>query len=136
MAFLIPVFYSLFMLTSKVKGVNCVEFKLLHGEHRAYKGVNYQTMPLQCIVFSGSTRSQSAIEVILVSNEADLRADSNDSSPMCTSCKITKLFKLFLHRSEREHNIVLIYGATVQLMVQYCNSATINISAGNDAILT
>ena len=39
--------------------------------------------------------------VILVSNEADLRADSNDSSPMCISCKITKLFKLFLHRSER-----------------------------------
>ena len=39
----------------------------------------------------------------LVSNEADLRADSNDSSPMCISCKITKLFKLFLHRSEREH---------------------------------
>ena len=48
----------------------------------------------------------SAIEVILVSNEADLRADSNDSSPMCISCKITKLFKLFLHRSEREHTIV------------------------------
>ena len=50
-------------------------------------------MPLQCIAFSGSTCSQSAIEVILVSNEADLRADSNDSSPMCISCKITKLFK-------------------------------------------
>ena len=62
-------------------------------------------VPLQCIVFSGSTCSQSAIEVILVSNEADLRADSNDSSPMCISCKITKLFKLFLHRSEREHTI-------------------------------
>ena len=38
------------------------------------------------VLFSGST---SAIEVILVSNEADLRADSNDSSPMCI-CKITK----------------------------------------------
>ena len=62
-------------------------------------------MPLQCIVFSGSTCSQSAVEVILVSNEADLRADSNDSSPMGISCKITKLFKLFLHRSEREHTI-------------------------------
>ena len=58
-----------------------------------------------CIVFSGSIHSQSAIEVILVSNEADLKADSNDSSPMCISCKITKLFKLFLHRSEREHTI-------------------------------
>ena len=37
------------------------------------------------VLFSGST---CAIEVILVSNEADLRADSNDSSPMC---KITEL---------------------------------------------
>ena len=68
-------------------------------------------MPLQCI---GSTCSQSAIEVILVSNEADLRADSNDLSPMCISCKITKLFKLFLHRSEREHTIVhIIFIATL-----------------------
>ena len=83
-----------------------MECKLLYCEYRAYKGVNYQTMPLQCIVFSGSTCSQSAIEVILVSNEADLRANSNDSSPMCISCKITKLFKLFLHRSECEHTIV------------------------------
>ena len=93
------------LTSSKVKGVNCVECKLLHCEYRAYKGVNYQTMPLQCIAFSGSTCSQSAIKVILVSNEANLRADSNDSSPMCISCKITKLFKLFLHRSEREHTI-------------------------------
>ena len=45
-----------------------------------------------CIVFF-------AIEVILVSNEADLRADFNDSS----LCKITKLLNLFLHRIEREH---------------------------------
>ena len=84
-----------------------MECKLLHCEYRASKGVDYQSMPLQCIVFFGSTCSQHAIEVILVSNEADLRADSNDSSPMCISCKITKLFKLFLHRSEREHTIVL-----------------------------
>ena len=59
-------------------------------------------------MFSSSTCPQSVIEVILVSNEADLRADSNDSSPMCISCKITKLFKLFLHRSEREHTIVYL----------------------------
>ena len=85
-----------------------MECKLLHCEYRAYKGVNYQTMPLQCIMFSGSTCSQLAIEMILISNEADLRADSNDSSPMCISYKITKLFKLFLHRSEREHTIVLV----------------------------
>ena len=49
-------------------------------------------MLLQCIVLSGSTCSQPAIEVILVSNEADLRADFNDSSPMCISCKITNYF--------------------------------------------
>ena len=85
-----------------------MECKLLHCEYRAYKGVDYQAMPLQCIVFSGSTCSQLAIEMILISNEADLRADSNDSSPMCISCKITKLFKLFLHRSEREHTIVRV----------------------------
>ena len=72
-----------------------MECKLLHCEYRAYKGVNYQTMPLQCIVFSGSTCSQSAIEVILVSNEADLRADSNDSSPMCISCKINSYSNYF-----------------------------------------
>ena len=89
------------LLTSlKVKGVNCGECKLLHSEYTAYKGVNYH-----CI--SGSTCSQSAIEVILISNEADWRADSNDSSLMCISCKITKLFKLFLHRSEHEHTIML-----------------------------
>ena len=82
-----------------------MECKLLHCEYRAYRSVNYQTMPLQCIVFSGSTCFQSAIEVILVSNESDLRADSNDSNPMCISCKVTKLFKLFLHTSEREHTI-------------------------------
>ena len=59
-----------------------MECKLLHCEYRAYKGVDCQTMPLQCIVFSGSACSQSVIEV---SNEADLRADSNDSSPMCVT---------------------------------------------------
>ena len=73
-------------------------------------------MPLQCIVFSGSTCSQLAIEMILISNEADLRADSNDSSPMCISCKITKLFKLFLHRSEREHTIVSMVTSRGQLI--------------------
>ena len=54
------------------------------------------------------------IDVILVSNEADLRADSYDSSPMCISCKIAKLFKLFLHRSECEHTIGCV------LLVQPC----------------
>ena len=96
------------LASSRIKGVDCVECKLLHCEYRASKGVDYQSMPLQCIVFFGSTYSQYAIEVIFVSNEADLRADSNDSSPMCISCKITKLFKLFLHRSEREHTIVCL----------------------------
>ena len=36
-----------------------------------------------------------AVEAILVSNEVNLRADSNDSHPMCISCKITKLFNFF-----------------------------------------
>ena len=85
-----------------------MECKLLHYEYKAYKGINYQTMPLQCIVFSGSTCSQLAMEMILISNEADLRADSNDSSSMCISCKITKLFELFLHRSECEHTIATL----------------------------
>ena len=62
-------------------------------------------MPLQCIVFSGSTCSQHAIEMILISNEADLRADSNDSSPMCISCKI-KLFKLFYIEVNVNNNIM------------------------------
>ena len=104
--FMVHVTTCSLLTSSKVKGVNCVECKLLHCENKAYKGVDYQTIPLQCIVFSGSTCSQLAIEMILISNEVDLRADSNDSSPMCISCKITKLFKLFLHRSEREHTIV------------------------------
>ena len=63
------------LTSSKVKGVNCVECKLLHCEYRAYKGIDYQIMPLQCIVFSGSTCSQLAIEMILISNEADLRTN-------------------------------------------------------------
>ena len=83
-----------------------MECKLLYCEYRPYKGVDYQTMPLECIVLSGSTCSHLAIEVILVLNQADLGADSNDSCPMYISCKIAKLFKLFLHRSEREYTII------------------------------
>ena len=64
------------------------------------------------VLFFCSTCSQHAIEVIFVSNEVDLRADSNDSSPMCISCKITKLFKLFLHRSECEHTVDCVYNDT------------------------
>ena len=41
--------YSLFTLTSAIKGANCVECKLIHCEYRASKGVDYQSMPLQCI---------------------------------------------------------------------------------------
>ena len=41
--------YSLFTPTSAIKGANCVECKLLHCEYRASKGVDYQSMPLQCI---------------------------------------------------------------------------------------
>ena len=42
-------YYSLFTLTSAIKGANCVECKLLHCEYRASKGVDYQSMPLQFI---------------------------------------------------------------------------------------
>ena len=49
------------LTSSRIKGVNCVECKLLHCEYRASRGVDYQTMPLQCIVFFGSICSQHAI---------------------------------------------------------------------------
>ena len=78
-----------------MKGANCVECQLLYCEYRAYKGIDYQTMPLQCIVLFGSTCSHLAIKVIWVSNQADVEADSNDLCPMYISCKIAKLFKLF-----------------------------------------
>ena len=43
--------YSLFTLTSTsaIKDVNCVECKLLHCECKAFRGVDYQSMPLQYI---------------------------------------------------------------------------------------
>ena len=63
-------------------------------------------MPLQCIVFSGLACSQHAIKLILVSDKADLRVDSNDSSPMCISCKTKKLFKLLLGSSQHEQTVV------------------------------
>ena len=78
--------------------------KLLHCEYRASEGANYQNMPLQCIVFSGLACSQHAIKLILVSDEADSRVDSNDSSPMCISCKTKKLFKLLLGSSQHEQS--------------------------------
>ena len=64
-------------------------------------------MPLQCIVFSGLACSQHAIELSLVSDEADLRVDSNDSSLMCISCKTKKLFKLLLGSSQHEQSITI-----------------------------
>ena len=67
---------------------------------------NYQNMSLQCIVFSGLACSQHAIKLILVSYEADLRVDSNDSSPTCISCKTKKLFKLLLGSSQHEQSII------------------------------
>ena len=79
--------------------------KLLHCEYRASEGANYQNMSLQCIVFSGLACSQHAIKLIFVSDEADLRVDSNDSSPMCISCKTKKLFKLLLGSSQHEQSI-------------------------------
>ena len=48
-------------------------------------------------MFSGLA-SQHAIKLILVSEEVDLRVDSNDSSPMCISCKTKKLFLFNMNR--------------------------------------
>ena len=83
--------------------------KLLHCEYRASESANYQNMPLQCIVFSGLACSQHAIKLILVSDEADLRVDSNDLSPMCIPCKTKKLFKLLLGSSQHEQSIVAVH---------------------------
>ena len=47
-----------------------MECKLLHCEYKASRGVDYQSMPLQCIVFSGLICSQHAIEMDLVSQKA------------------------------------------------------------------
>ena len=87
--------YSLLTLTSTsaaIKGVNCVECKLLHCECRASKGVDYHC---NVLVFSGFIGFQYPIGMILVSKEAQFRVDSNDSSPMCIACKTKKLFKFF-----------------------------------------
>ena len=75
-----------------------MECKLLYCEYKASRGVDYQSMPLQCIVFSGLICSQHvhAIEMDLVSQKAPKNPDSNDSSPISISLK-TKKFKFFLH---------------------------------------
>ena len=88
-------YYSVFTLTSAIKGANCVECKLLHCEYRASKGVDYQSMPLQCIGVSGFICSEHAIWMILVSKDAGFRIDSNDSRIICISFKTKKLFKFF-----------------------------------------
>ena len=72
-----------------------MECKLLHCEYKASEGANYQNMSLQCIMFSGLACSQHAIKLILVSNEADLKVDSNDSSQMCISRKTKKLLSYY-----------------------------------------
>ena len=70
-----------------------------HYQYRASRGIDYWSMPLQCIRFSGSIYSQYAIDLILVSNEADLKGNYTDSSPMCASCKTNKLHKFFSSKS-------------------------------------
>ena len=83
-----------------------MECKLLHCEYKAFRGVDYQSMPLQCIVFSGLICSQHAIEMDLVSQKAPTNPDSNDSSPISVSLKTKKLFKFFIHRTQLEQTIV------------------------------
>ena len=103
---------------SAIKGANCVVCKLFHCEYRASEGANHQNMSLQCIVFSGLTCSQHAIKLILVSDEVDLRVDSNDSSPMCISCKTKKLFKLLLGSSQHEQSIAILNQTITYFMNQ------------------
>ena len=57
--------------------------------------VNLCGMQASPLVLPKYVCSQHAIELILVSNEVNLRADSNDLSPMCISCKIFMLFFRF-----------------------------------------
>ena len=66
-----------------------------HCEYKASRGVDYQSMPLQCIVFSGLICSQHAIEMDLVSQKVPKNPDSNDSCPISVSLKTKKLFKFF-----------------------------------------
>ena len=73
-----------------------MECKLLHCEYKASRDVDYQSMPLQCIVFSGLICSQHAIEMDLLSQKAPKNPDSNDSSPISVSLKTKKLFKFVL----------------------------------------
>ena len=86
-----------------------MECKLLHCEYKASRGVDYQSMPLQCIVFSGLICSQHAIEMNLVSPKAPKNPDSNDSSPISISLKTKKLFKFFLLPTQPEQTIQCIY---------------------------
>ena len=99
--------YSLFKLSlvsARHKGVNCVGFKLLHCEYKASRGVDYQNMSLQCIVFSVLICSQHAIEMDLVSQKVPKNPDSNDSSPIFVSLK-TKVIQVFLHQTQPEQTI-------------------------------
>ena len=72
-----------------------MECKLLHCEYRASRGVDYQSMPLQCIVFSGLICSQHAIEMDLVSQKVPKNLDFNDSSPISVSLKIKSYSSFF-----------------------------------------
>ena len=72
-----------------------MECKLLHCEYKASRGVDYQSIPIQCIVFSGLICSQHAIEMDLVSQKAPKNLDSNDSSPHIHIIKNKKVIQVF-----------------------------------------
>ena len=117
-------YLTVFTLTSTsaaIKGVNCVECKFLHCDCRASRGVDYQSMPMQCI---GFISSQHAIGVVLVSKEVRFGIDFNDSSPMCIACKTIKLFKFFLVRSQCKQSIV-ISRAHINVLIAYCTCNTV-----------
>ena len=62
-----------------------------HGEYRASRGVDY------CNVLC----FKHAIDLTLIPNEVDLKADSNDSSPTCKT-------KSYSSPSQHEHTITVV----------------------------
>ena len=88
-----------------------MECKLLQCEYRASEDVDYESMPLQCIMFFGLIRYQHAIGMDLVSPKAPKNPDSNDSRTISISFKIKKLFKIFSVWPQRGQTIIVHYCA-------------------------
>ena len=104
--------------SSVIKGVNC------HVTPLRIQGVDYKTMPLQCIMCI-------LVECIHAILEGYLRADSNDSSLVCISRKTEKLLKVFTPQSECEQTIDYLVFSLVNIMhsfqLLYCNFHLCNL---------